>query len=150
MKLLLNNIKDTNKFGKKLAQVSKPDDIFCLRGNLGSGKTSIARAFINTFIKNTKVLSPTFPMLITYEYEHNIIWHYDMYRLENPSDVWNLSLEDALNKGIILIEWPEVIENLIPKKKIDIVIKDLNNNKRSVEIIGRTEILKQFEGFINF
>ncbi len=150
MKLLLNNIKDTNKFGKKLAQVSKPDDIFCLRGNLGSGKTSIARAFINTFIKNTKVLSPTFPMLITYEYEHNIIWHYDMYRLENPSDVWNLSLEDALNKGIILIEWPEVIENLIPQKKIDIVIKDLNNNKRSVEIIGRTEILKQFEGFINF
>ena len=52
MKLILNNLKDTKKFGKKLAQISKPDEIFCLKGNLGSGKTTIARAFINHFTKN--------------------------------------------------------------------------------------------------
>ena len=149
MKLLLNNIKDTNKFGKKLAQICKPDDIFCLKGNLGSGKTSIARAFINYLTKNDKILSPTFPMLITYEYKNNIIWHYDMYRLESPSDVWNLGLEDALNNGIILIEWPEIIEHLIPNKKIDIIINDLKENKRSIEIKGRKELLKKFEGFNN-
>ena len=56
MRLLLNNIKDTNKFGQKLAQISKSDDIFCLKGNLGSGKTTIARAFINSLTKNTKIL----------------------------------------------------------------------------------------------
>ena len=86
-------------------------------------------------------------MLITYEYENNIIWHYDMYRLDNPSDVWNLSLEEALNNGIILIEWPEIIEHLLPNKKIDIIIKDIKEDKRSVEIKGRIELLKEFEGF---
>ena len=147
MKLILNNLKDTKKFGKKLAQISKPDDIFCLKGNLGSGKTTIARAFINHFNKNDKIISPTFPMLITYEYKNNIIWHYDMYRLNNPSDVWNLSLEEALNNGIILIEWPEMIEHLIPNNKIDIIIKDINEGKRSIEIKGRIELLREFEGF---
>ena len=149
MKILLNNIEDTIKFGNKLAQISKSDDIYCLKGNLGSGKTTIARAFISFLTKNNKILSPTFPMLITYDYKSNIIWHYDMYRLTEPADVWNLNLEDALNKGIILIEWPEIIEHLIPNKKIEIIIKDLQNNKREVEINGPKEISKKFEEFIN-
>jgi tRNA threonylcarbamoyladenosine biosynthesis protein TsaE len=72
-----------------------------------------------------------------------------MYRLTEPADVWNLSLEDALNKGIILIEWPEIIEHLIPNKKIDIIIKDLKNNRREVEINGREGLLKKVEGFKN-
>lgn len=149
MQLLLNNIEETIKFGQELALISKSDDIFCLKGNLGSGKTTIARAFISFLTKNNKILSPTFPMLITYDYKSNIIWHYDMYRLTEPADVWNLNLEDALNKGIILIEWPEIIEHLIPKKKIDIIIKDLTNNRREVIINGREELLKKVEGFKN-
>jgi tRNA A37 threonylcarbamoyladenosine biosynthesis protein TsaE len=72
-----------------------------------------------------------------------------MYRLTEPADVWNLNLEDALNKGIILIEWPEIIEHLIPNKKIDIIIKDLTNNRREVIINGREELLKKVEGFKN-
>ena len=149
MELILNNLEDTNKFGQKLAQTTRQDDIFCLKGNLGSGKTAIARAFIKYFTKSDKILSPTFPMLITYEYADNIIWHYDMYRLENPIDVWNLNLEDALNKGIILIEWPEIIEHLIPNKKIEVIIKDTTKNRRLVRLNGRKELLNKFEGFNN-
>ena len=147
MKLLLNNIKDTIKLGQKLAKISKKDDIFCLKGALGTGKTTLARSFIKFLTNSNKVLSPTFPMLLTYEYDNNIIWHYDMYRLKNPSDVWNLSLEDALNNGIIIIEWPEIIEHLIPHKRIDIIIKDLNNEKRSAEVIANQEFLKNINGF---
>ncbi|MBH87906.1 MAG: tRNA (adenosine(37)-N6)-threonylcarbamoyltransferase complex ATPase subunit type 1 TsaE [Pelagibacterales bacterium] len=147
MELVLNNLKDAKRFGEKLAQIARQDDIFLLIGNLGSGKTTIARAFIKYLTKNDKILSPTFPMLITYEYDSNIIWHYDMYRLENPADVWNLNLEDALNSGIILIEWPEIIEHLIPSKKIEIILNELEENRRSVEIKGRKELLKEFESF---
>ena len=147
MKLLLNNIKDTIKLGQKLAKISKKDDIFCLKGDLGTGKTTLARSFIKFLTNSNKVLSPTFPMLLTYEYDNNIIWHYDMYRLNNPSDVWNLSLEDALNNGIIIIEWPEIIEHLIPHKRIDIIIKDLNNETRSAEVIANQEFLKNINGF---
>ena len=147
MKLLLNNIKDTIRLGKELAKISKPNDIFCLKGDLGTGKTTLARSFIQVLTSSNKVLSPTFPMLLTYEYKNNIIWHYDMYRLKKPEDVWNLNLEDALNNGIIIIEWPEIIEYLLPEKRIEIVMKDLNNNARSAEIKADKYLLKGIKEF---
>ena len=70
-----------------------------------------------------------------------------MYRLKQPEDVWNLSLEDALNNGIIIIEWPEIIEYLLPKKRIEIVIKDLSNNARSAEIKGNQDLLEGIKEF---
>ena len=147
MKVLLSNVTDTIKLGEKIAQFAKQNEIICLKGDLGTGKTTLARSFIQYLTNSDKVLSPTFPMLLTYEYEDNIIWHYDMYRLKKPGDVWNLSLEDALNNGIIIIEWPELIENLLPKKRIEIVIKDLSNNARSAEINGNQELLEGIKEF---
>ena len=147
MKVLLNNVGDTIKLGKKIAKITKQDDIICLKGDLGTGKTTLARSLIQYLTNSNIVLSPTFPMLLTYEYKDSIIWHYDMYRLERPGDVWNLSLEDALNNGIIIIEWPEIIEHLLPKKKIEIVIKDLTKNARSAEIIANQDFLKSINEF---
>ena len=147
MRVLLNNVEDTIKLGKKIAKIAKQDEIICLKGDLGVGKTTLARSLIQHLTNSNIVLSPTYPMLLTYEYKDTIIWHYDMYRLERPGDVWNLSLEDALNNGIIIIEWPEIIEHLLPKKKIEIVIKDLNNNARSAEIIANQDFLKEINEF---
>jgi tRNA threonylcarbamoyladenosine biosynthesis protein TsaE len=147
MKVLLSNVEDTIKLGKKIAQLAKKNEIICLKGDLGTGKTTLARSFIKYLTNSNKVLSPTFPLLLTYEYEDNIIWHYDMYRLKQPGDVWNLSLEDALNNGIIIIEWPEIIEYLLPKKRIEIVIKDLSNNARSAEINANQDLLEGIKEF---
>ena len=147
MKVLLSNVKDTIKLGEKIAQHAEKNEIICLKGDLGTGKTTLARSFIKYLTNSNKVLSPTFPLLLTYEYEDNIIWHYDMYRLKQPGDVWNLSLEDALNNGIIIIEWPEIIEYLLPKRRIEIVIKDLSNNARSAEIKANQGLLEGIKEF---
>ena len=147
MKVLLSNVEDTIKLGEKIAQIAKTNEIICLKGDLGTGKTTLARSFIKYLTDSNKVLSPTFPLLFTYEYEDNIIWHYDMYRLKQPADVWNLSLEDALNNGIIIIEWPEIIEYLLPKKRIEIIIKDLSNNTRSAEIKANQGLLESIKEF---
>jgi tRNA threonylcarbamoyladenosine biosynthesis protein TsaE len=147
MKVLLSNVADTIKLGEKIAQFAKKNEIICLKGDLGTGKTTLARSFIQYLTNSNKVLSPTFPMLLTYEYANNIIWHYDMYRLKKPEDVWNLNLEDALNNGIIIIEWPEIIEYLLPEKRIEIVMKDLNNNARSAEIKADKYLLKGIKEF---
>ena len=66
MKLLLNNIEETIKFGQELALISKSDDIFCLKGNLGSGKTTIARAFISFLTKNNKIRKETFNFYVNF------------------------------------------------------------------------------------
>ena len=147
MKVLLSNVEDTIKLGEKIAHLAKKNEIICLKGDIGTGKTTLARSFIKYLTNSNKVLSPTFPLLLTYEYEDNIIWHYDMYRLKQPEDVWNLSLEDALNNGIIIIEWPEIIEYLLPKKRIEIVIKDLSNNARSAEINANQDLLEGIKEF---
>ena len=147
MKILLSNVEDTIKLGEKIAHLAKKNEIICLKGDLGTGKTTLARSFIKYLTNSNKVLSPTFPLLLTYEYEDNIIWHYDMYRLKKPDDIWNLSLEDALNHGIIIIEWPEIIEHLIPNKRIEVIIKDINNDSRSAEVIANKKILKAIKGF---
>ena len=147
MKVLLSNVEDTIKLGEKIAHLAKKNEIICLKGDLGTGKTTLARSFIKYLTNSNKVLSPTFPLLLTYEYEDNIIWHYDMYRLKQPGDVWNLSLEDALNNGTIIIEWPEIIEYLLPERRIEIVIKDLSNNARSAEINANQDLLEGIKEF---
>lgn len=110
--------------------VSKPV-IICLNGDLGAGKTAFSRAFIRHLMGdvNMVVPSPTYTLVQTYDGDR--IWHFDLYRMESPDQLYDIGWEDALIADYCLIEWPERLGVLKPKNTVDITIKTLPDGARA-------------------
>tara|TARA_B100001093_G_scaffold514116_1_gene587458 strand:+ start:322 stop:777 length:456 start_codon:yes stop_codon:yes gene_type:complete len=116
----------------------------CLHGEIGVGKTTLVKNFINIKQKKnnlplTEVTSPTFNLLNEYEISDLVIRHYDLYRLKFKSEINNLDLYNIGNDTITFIEWPELIEKKKLFKNLDLIFSYENNlNNRSVKILGLT------------
>jgi tRNA threonylcarbamoyladenosine biosynthesis protein TsaE len=108
----------TAKLAARIAATSRPGDVIALKGELGAGKTCFARAFIGARGGDEAVPSPTFTLVQTYELPHGAVWHFDLYRLRDPEDAWELGMEDAFSEGISLIEWPERLGSLLPSRHL--------------------------------
>ena len=106
------SLKDENAakaLGARLGALLAPGDAVCLSGVLGAGKSTLARGIIQSAAGAKEAPSPTFTFVETYEAKTFLLWHFDLYRLERPEDVWELGYEDALDEGVVVIEWPERI-----------------------------------------
>jgi tRNA threonylcarbamoyladenosine biosynthesis protein TsaE len=103
-----------------IASVARPGDVIALAGDLGSGKTTLARGFIRALGVAEEVPSPTFTLVQTYETPRGTVWHFDLYRLARPEDSYELGLEEAVAEGIALIEWPERLGALLPRERLDV------------------------------
>jgi len=111
----------THELAESLARVAKGGDVMALYGDLGTGKTAFARAFIRALTSpDEDVPSPTFTLVQTYDHEPADIWHFDLYRLERPEDAFELGIEDAFHDAISLIEWPENLGPHLPRNRLDI------------------------------
>lgn len=124
MEWISNSENETAQHAQNLAPMLLPGDIVCLHGNLGVGKSVFARALIRALTKNPAqdVPSPTFTLVQTYDSPAGEIWHFDLYRLKNPEEVYELGWEDALSGAISIIEWPERLGPLLPAARTDIHI----------------------------
>ena len=137
----LKSLKDTQNFSKNISQIISAGDIIFLYGEIGVGKTTFVRFFINHLenknrIKNSEVLSPTFNILYDYEVGNIKILHYDLYRLKNYKDISQLGMFETSNDGIKIIEWPELIESK-PKDRVDIQFQYSKLiDSRKVKIVG--------------
>ena len=137
----LKSLKDTQNFSKNISKIISTGDIIFLYGEIGVGKTTFVRFFINHLenrnrIKNSEVLSPTFNILYDYEVGNIKILHYDLYRLKNYKDISQLGMFETSNDSIKIVEWPELIETK-PKDRVDIQFKYSKLiNSREVKIIG--------------
>ena len=113
----------TRRLGARLAALARPGDVLALAGDLGGGKTTLARAFVRALMgEDEEVPSPTFTLVQTYEAPAATIWHFDLYRLERPEDVFELAFEEALTDGICLIEWPQRLGGLLPAGRLDVAL----------------------------
>jgi len=133
MKLL--DATDTMALGARLGTVLSAGDIVLLRGGLGAGKTTFARGLISALTGTQDVPSPTYTLVQTYTAPDFNIWHFDLYRLENESDVWELGIEEALDIGVCLIEWPERIAGLLSGAELSIDI-NMNGAGRTATLSG--------------
>ncbi|WP_422374364.1 tRNA (adenosine(37)-N6)-threonylcarbamoyltransferase complex ATPase subunit type 1 TsaE [Roseibium sp.] len=107
---------ETRRLANDLALVLKPGDIVCLSGDLGAGKSTFTRALLRSFAGDPEleVPSPTFTLVQTYELDRFDLSHFDLYRLEDPEELEELGLDDLVEAGAALIEWPEKAEELLP------------------------------------
>ena len=137
----LNSLEDTQNFSKNISKIISAGDIIFLYGEIGVGKTTFVRFFINHLenknrIKNSEVLSPTFNILYDYEVGNIKILHYDLYRLKNHKDISQLGMFETSNDSIKIVEWPELIESK-PKDRVDIQFQYSKLiDYRKVKIIG--------------
>ena len=113
-------------FSSRLAPRLLAGDILCLRGDLGAGKTTFSRFLVRALggVLDT-VSSPTFTLLHEYQSGNLPVFHMDAYRLQNESDAEDAGLMNYLeqNEGITLLEWPERLEKILPKNRLDIVFE---------------------------
>jgi tRNA threonylcarbamoyladenosine biosynthesis protein TsaE len=126
----------TRKLGEKLAAKLNEFDIAALYGELGSGKTQLIKGICSSLGVKDVVNSPTF--VIVNEYSSAAgekIFHFDLYRMKSTDEVLDMGFEDYLNKGLVLIEWPELVEKLLPKnaKRIFLSYYGDDANKRLIE-----------------
>ena len=126
-------INETIQFGKKLAKIIEPGDVFKLEGDLGSGKTTFIKGVVNALGYNGIVSSPTYTLINEYNINPKIV-HIDCYREQNIDRWFFLGINDYFDdNSIIFIEWPEILESIIPiNKSYKIRIKSIGNNKRDI------------------
>jgi len=132
----LPDLEATAALGAELAERARPGDVIALWGDLGAGKSELARAFIRAVLgPDEEVPSPTFTLVQTYDFPEATVWHFDLYRLEHPEDALELDIEEAFASGICLIEWPERLGPYLPQKRLDVRLT-LDGNCRQAVIGG--------------
>ena len=105
-------------------------------GNMGAGKTTLIKEICKQLGVNDRVSSPTFSIVNEYEAENDIIYHFDLYRMEDEEEAYQVGFEEYIDSGHwIFIEWPERLEKLLPQKANKVVINILNHDNRVLEII---------------
>ena len=139
-KIDISSEKKLEEFAKKLSQNTKTGEIFFLYGEMGVGKTTFVKYFINKMQlkfdkKITEVTSPTFNIMNEYILDNLIVKHYDLFRLKSDKELKDLDLFDNSNKEILFIEWPEIIKKK-PNRITKLYFEYENNYKdRHIKIL---------------
>ena len=123
------NEQDTIDFAEKFASSLSIGDIVVLTGELGSGKTKFVQGVLKHFNMEDEISSPTFTIVNEYTSDKTNVYHFDVYRLEDSDEFYAMGGDEYFSKGICLIEWGEMIEDILPKPYIKIILVKMRRNR---------------------
>ncbi|MDD5129638.1 MAG: tRNA (adenosine(37)-N6)-threonylcarbamoyltransferase complex ATPase subunit type 1 TsaE [Candidatus Omnitrophica bacterium] len=138
MEKLSVSVNQTLKLGKRIAAHLVGGEVILLYGNLGAGKTVLAKGIAQGLgIKKNDVVSPTFVLLRVYQGKH-LLQHFDFYRISSPEDIFALGYQEYLySDAVTVIEWPERLKFLLPKEFLKIKLIAKAKNKRSFKFLAK-------------
>jgi tRNA threonylcarbamoyladenosine biosynthesis protein TsaE len=118
----LGDLDATISLGRFLAARARAGDLILLKGPLGVGKTTLARALIGAFLPGEEVPSPSFTLVQNYEAPGLDLVHYDLYRLESEADIFELGWEEAVGRALVIVEWPELLRTVLPADRLEVIL----------------------------
>lgn len=123
----------TERLGAALARRLRPRDVVALQGGLGVGKTTLARAILRAASGDPALIvpSPTFTLVEIYDTPAGVFWHFDLYRLEEPEQVFELGWEEARADGTALVEWAERLGALLPRERLTVTLAMEGDGRRA-------------------
>lgn len=136
MQVTSRSTEETVELGRRLGSVAKEGTVISLRGSLGAGKTVVARGVAQALGIREAIVSPTFTLI--QEYEGTLkLYHMDLYRLSGPDEFEMIGGEEMLyGDGVVLVEWSEKIEEMLPDSTIFVDIRIMPNQERVITIKG--------------
>ena len=138
--LISNSPEETIELGKKIAANLKKGDVIVLTGDLGSGKTKLTEGILTYFGLEKEISSPTFTIVNEYYTQNLNIYHFDVYRLEEEEEFSAIGGEEYFDKGACIIEWGEMIENMLPNNYTKITFsRDVENENLRKIIIQKIQ-----------
>ena len=134
---ILQSLKDTECFGKEFADSLKPGQVVALIGPLGAGKTTLTKAIAKGLGVTETLSSPTFTIVCEYETGRLPLYHFDMYRVHDEDELFEMGFEEYFHKGgVCLIEWADLVMDLLPKDTIILKLNyGENDETRIVELL---------------
>ena len=118
---------ELEKVASAITDSLRQTKLLLLKGDLGAGKTTLSKLIIYKLIGFTEARSPTFTIMNSYEMNGEVVFHYDLYRIELEEELFNLSLEEDIDKSYVIIEWPEIAMKTLSKyeyTQVEINIKE--------------------------
>ncbi|MDY3971985.1 MAG: tRNA (adenosine(37)-N6)-threonylcarbamoyltransferase complex ATPase subunit type 1 TsaE [Clostridia bacterium] len=137
MKYISNSYEETQKIAADFAKTLKEGDVLCMYGDLGVGKTAFVQGLAKGLEIDEPITSPTFT--IVNEYSGTLpLYHFDVYRIADSDEMYEIGYEEYVyGDGVSVIEWPQLIDDILPEKRYDIEIAkdyDKGENYRTIEI----------------
>jgi tRNA threonylcarbamoyladenosine biosynthesis protein TsaE len=117
----------------RLGTLLQPGNVICLEGDLGAGKTTLVQGLAVGWGSLDLVSSPTFVLVNLYRRaDQGKLFHLDAYRLESPEEAFYLDIEEMLNEGALVVEWAERIETVLPKKRLWVSLRWIDDDQRDL------------------
>ena len=135
MEIIINNLENIREAARAFIDAIGDHKVFAFYGSMGAGKTTFVKAICEELGVEDVITSPTFAIINEYSSREGVIYHFDFYRIKKLEEVYDMGYEDYFYSGALcFIEWPELIEELLPEDAVSIVIEEQADGSRRVTL----------------